>query len=214
MRLILADDSTLFREGLAALLAERGFEIVGQAGTAGELIDLVEREQPDAVVTDIRMPPTQTTEGLEAAREIRRDHPEVGVVVLSQVVETHHAVELLREAAGGTGYMLKDRVGDVDELAEAVRRVANGGSAIDPEVVSTLLGRRRQHDPLQELTGREREILGLMAEGLSNQGIVERLFLSPKTVETHIHSVFSKLGLPAETGDHRRVRAVLAYLRR
>jgi DNA-binding NarL/FixJ family response regulator len=214
MRLILADDSTLFRQGLAALLAERGFEIVGQAGTAGELIDLVEREQPDAVVTDIRMPPTQTTEGLEAAREIRRDHPEVGVVVLSQVVETHHAVELLREAAGGTGYMLKDRVGDVDELAEALRRVANGGSAIDPEVVSTLLGRRRQHDPLQELTDREREILGLMAEGLSNQGIVERLFLSPKTVETHIHSVFSKLGLPAETGDHRRVRAVLAYLRR
>lgn len=214
MRLILADDSTLFREGLAALLAERGFEIVGQAGTAGELIDLVEREQPDAVVTDIRMPPTQTTEGLEAAREIRRDHPEVGVVVLSQVVETHHAVELLREAAGGTGYMLKDRVGDVGELAEAVRRVANGGSAIDPEVVSTLLGRRREHDPLHELTGREREILGLMAEGLSNQGIVERLFLSPKTVETHIHSVFSKLGLPAETGDHRRVRAVLAYLRR
>ena len=213
MRVVLADDSVLLREGLARVLTEVGFEVAGQAGDAEELLALVRSRRPDVAVVDVRMPPTQTNEGLVAAREIRSTHPDVGVLVLSQYVETTQAIDLLADGAGGVGYLLKDRVSAVTDFAEAVRRVGSGGSVVDPEVVSTLLGRERRPDPLASLTEREREVLALMAQGHSNQGIGQKLFLSGKTIETHIGTIFTKLGLlPADEGN-RRVLAVLAYLR-
>jgi DNA-binding NarL/FixJ family response regulator len=213
MRVVIADDAVLFREGLARVLEGGGIEVAAQAGDAERLLALVRVDPPDAVVVDIRMPPTHTREGLDAARRIRAEHAPVGVLVLSQYVEPHHAMQLLEDGAGGVGYLLKDRVADVGEVVEAVRRVASGGSVIDPEVVTQLVGRRRARDPLQELTGREREVLALMAEGRSNQAICQRLFLSPKTVEAHVRSIFTRLDLSATPDDHRRVLAVLAFLR-
>ena len=213
MRVVIADDAVLFREGLARVLQAADIDVAAQVGDGERLLALVRADPPDAVVVDIRMPPTHTREGLEAARRIRAQHPPVGVLVLSQYVEPHHAMQLLEDGAGGVGYLLKDRVADVGEVVEAVRRVAGGGSVIDPEVVAQLVGRRRARDPLQELTGREREVLALMAEGRSNQAIGERLFLSPKTVEGHVRSIFTRLDLSATPDDHRRVLAVLAFLR-
>ncbi len=213
MRVVIADDSVLLREGVVRILAEAGFEVVGQAGTADELMLKVRSYSPDVAVVDIRMPPSHTDEGLRAAQEIREKHPGVGVLVLSQYVEPAYAMELLAESAEGVGYLLKDRISDVNEFADAVRRVADGGSALDPAIVSQLVGRRRGDDPLGELTAREREVLGLMAEGRSNQGIAERLVVTERAVEKHVTSIFSKLKLPAATADHRRVLAVLAYLR-
>jgi DNA-binding NarL/FixJ family response regulator len=212
LRVTLADDAVLLREGMARLLGEAGFEIVGQSGTADDLLRKVRSYSPDVAVVDIRMPPTQTDEGLRAAQEIRSKHPEVGVLVLSQHVEPAYAMELLAENAEGVGYLLKDRVSDIDEFAAAVRRVAEGGSALDPALVTQLVGRRRQHDPIDRLTPREREVLELMAEGRSNQAIGERLFVTPRAVEKHITSIFGKLGLPPAPEDHRRVLAVLAFL--
>jgi DNA-binding NarL/FixJ family response regulator len=213
VRVVLAEDSVLLREGVASLLADAGFEIVGQAGTAEQLLLKVRSHKPDVAIVDIRMPPTHTDEGLRAAQEIREQHPGVGVLVLSQYVESGYALELLRTSAEGVGYLLKDRVSDTREFADAVRRVAEGGSVLDPEVVSRLVGRRRGEDPLAELTPREREVLELIAEGRSNQGIAERLVVTERAVEKHITSIFEKLGLPAAPADHRRVLAVLAYLR-
>jgi DNA-binding NarL/FixJ family response regulator/class 3 adenylate cyclase len=209
----LADDTVLLREGVARLLAEAGFEVVSQAGTAEDLLRHVAMHKPDVAVVDIRMPPTHTDEGLRAAREIRERFPQTGVLVLSQYVEAAYAVDLLAESAEGVGYLLKDRVADVDEFASAVRRVAEGGSALDPAVVSELLGRRRRDDPLEQLTPREREVLELMAEGRSNQAIADRLYVTLRAVEKHVTSIFSKLGLPAGADDHRRVLAVLVFLR-
>jgi DNA-binding NarL/FixJ family response regulator/class 3 adenylate cyclase len=213
LRVALADDAVLLREGIARLLSEAGFEVVGQSGTADDLLLKVRSYTPDVAVVDIRMPPTQTDEGLRAAQEIRTNHPEVGVLVLSQHVEPTYAMELLAESAEGVGYLLKDRVSDIDEFAAAVRRVAEGGSALDPSLVTQLVGRRRKRDPIEELTPREREVLELMAEGRSNQAIGERLFITPRAVEKHITSIFGKLGLPPAPEDHRRVLAVLAFLR-
>ena len=213
MRVVIADDSVLFREGLARVLADGDFEVVAQAGDAEELREAVRREKPEVVVVDVRMPPTQTDEGTRVARELRAEQPEVAVLVLSQTIEVRHAFELFSEQPEGFGYLLKDRVLDVDEFYDSLRRVARGGTVVDPQVVGQLIGRRREHDPLQELTKREREVLELMAEGLSNQGICRKLVLSPKTVETHVHSIFGKLGLPQEADEHRRVLAVLAFLR-
>jgi DNA-binding NarL/FixJ family response regulator/class 3 adenylate cyclase len=213
LKVVLADDAVLLREGIARLLTEAGLEVVGQAGTADDLMLKVRSYSPDVAVVDIRMPPTQTDEGLRAAQEIRATYPDVGVLVLSQYVEPAYAMELLAESAEGVGYLLKDRVADVEEFAAAVRRVAQGGSALDPALVTQLVGRRREHDPLDDLTPREREVLELMAEGRSNQAIGERLFITPRAVEKHITSIFGKLRLPQAPEDHRRVLAVLAYLR-
>jgi DNA-binding NarL/FixJ family response regulator len=213
VRVVIAEDSVLLREGVARILADAGFEVVGQAGTAEELMLKVRSYSPDVAIVDIRMPPTHTDEGLRAAHEIRENHPGVGVLVLSQYIEAAYAMELLAESAEGVGYLLKDRISDVHEFSDAVRRVADGGSALDPQIVSQLVGRRRGDDPLGELTPREREVLGLMAEGRSNQGIAERLVVTERAVEKHVTSIFSKLNLPAATADHRRVLAVLAYLR-
>ena len=213
MRVVVADDAVLFREGLVRVLEDAGFDVVGKASDGNELLSLVAATQPAVAIADIRMPPTHTTEGLEAAKRIHAAHQAVGVLLLSQYVETHHAVELLGDARGRVGYLLKDRVSDLVEFTEAVRRVAAGGSVIDPEIVARLVHRRRQRDPLEALTEREREILALMAEGRSNQGICERLFLSPKTVETHVGRIFTKLGILPASEDHRRVLAVLRFLR-
>jgi DNA-binding NarL/FixJ family response regulator len=209
---VIADDSVLLREGVVRILAEAGFDVVGQAGDADELMLKVRSYSPDVAVVDIRMPPSHTDEGLRAAQEIREKHPGVGVLVLSQYIEPAYAMELLAESAEGVGYLLKDRVSDVNEFADAVRRVADGGSALDPAIVSQLVGRRRGDDPLGELTPREREVLGLMAEGRSNQGIAQRLVVTERAVEKHVTSIFSKLRLPATAEDHRRVLAVLTYL--
>jgi DNA-binding NarL/FixJ family response regulator len=214
MRVALADDAALFREGVARLLTDAGFEVVAKVGDAAELLARVHADPPDVVIADIRMPPGFTTEGLDAARRIREAHPGIGVLVLSAHVEPHYALQLLDEDARGAGYLLKDRVADASELADAVRRVAAGGLVIDPGVVATLVGRRRVDDPLESLSEREREVLAVMAEGRSNQAICERLFLSPKTVEAYVRSVFTKLGLRQGPDDNRRVLAVLAYLRR
>jgi DNA-binding NarL/FixJ family response regulator len=213
MRVVVAEDSTLFREGLVRVLAEADVEVVAEARNAHELRTFVERERPDVAIVDVRMPPTQTDEGTRTAKELKADQPELGILVLSQVVETKHALDLFSEWPEGFGYLLKDRVLAIDDFLDAVRRVAAGGTAIDPEVVGQLMGRRRERDPLEDLSPREREVLGLMAEGLSNRGICERLFLSPKTVETHINSIFLKLRLSPAADDHRRVLAVLAFLR-
>jgi DNA-binding NarL/FixJ family response regulator len=213
MRVVVAEDSTLFREGLVRVLAEADVEVVAEARNAHELRTFVERERPDVAIVDVRMPPTQTDEGTRTAKELKAEQPELGVLVLSQVVETKHALDLFSEWPEGFGYLLKDRVLAVDDFLDALRRVAAGGTAIDPEVVGQLMGRRRERDPLEGLSPREREVLGLMAEGLSNRGICERLFLSTKTVETHINSIFLKLHLSPAPDDHRRVLAVLAFLR-
>jgi len=213
MRVVLADDSVLLREGIARLLEDSGMDVVAQSGTAEDLLRHVAMHKPDVAIVDIRMPPTQTDEGLRAAQQIRERFPAVGVLVLSQYVEPGYALELLAESAEGVGYLLKDRVSDVEEFAAAIRRVAEGGSALDPSVVQTLVGRRRKADPLDELTPREREVLELMAEGRSNQAIAERMFITLRAVEKHVTSIFTKLRLSATSEDHRRVLAVLTYLR-
>jgi DNA-binding NarL/FixJ family response regulator len=214
VRVVIAEDSLLLREGLAKLMEEAGIEVVGQASNADELLLKVRSYKPDVAIVDVRMPPTQTDEGLQAAEVIRSQHPEVGVLLLSQVVETRRALRLFSERPEGFGYLLKDRVLEIDDFVDAVRRVARGGTAIDPDVIAQLVGRRRPNDPIAELTEREREVLALMAEGRSNQGICQKLFLAPKTVEMHIHRIFGKLELEAAADDHRRVLAVLAFLER
>jgi DNA-binding NarL/FixJ family response regulator len=214
IRIVLADDSLLLREGIARLLGEAGFDVVAQAGDATSLLAAVREHHPDVAITDIRMPPTHTDEGLRAAESIREEHGEaVGVLVLSQYVDTTFALRLVADGSGGMGYLLKDRVDDLEDFADAVRRIARGGSVIDPEVVAQLVGRRRARVPLDDLTEREREVLALIAEGRSNQAICDRLFLAPKTVEAHIANIFSKLELLPAPDDHRRVLAVLAHLR-
>ncbi len=213
LRVVLAEDSVLLREGVARILLDAGFEVVGQAGSAEDLLLKVRSYSPDVAIVDIRMPPTHTDEGLRAAQEIRERHPTVGVLVLSQYIEPTYAMELLAENAEGVGYLLKDRVSDVKEFAAAVRRVGEGGSALDPAIVTQLVGRRRKDDPIDHLTPREREVLELMAEGRSNSGIAERLVVTERAVEKHVTSIFEKLRLPPAAEDHRRVLAVLAFLR-
>jgi DNA-binding NarL/FixJ family response regulator len=213
VRVVVAEDSTLLREGLARLLGETGFEVVGRCANAGDLMLKVASYEPDVAVVDIRMPPTHTDEGFQAAMEIRARHPGTGVLVLSQYVELGLAMKLLSESTEGAGYLLKDRVSDVAEFASAVRRVGQGGSAIDPTIVSQLLGRARAVDGLAELTPREREVLALMAEGWSNQAIADKLVITLRSAEKHVSSIFSKLDIPATGTEHRRVLAVLRYLR-
>jgi serine/threonine-protein kinase len=213
VRVVIAEDTALFRQGLARLLAEGGIEVAGEAGDAKQLLELVEEERPDAVVVDIRMPPTYTDEGLVAAAAIRERHPEVGVLVLSQYVEASYALRLIDGSEGGCGYLLKDRVLDGGELASGLERVAAGETVVDHELVTQLLARRRQPDPIDELTGREQEVLALMAEGLTDRGIAERLWVTPKTVETHVRHILRKLDLPNGSAHNRRVHAVLAHLR-
>jgi DNA-binding NarL/FixJ family response regulator len=214
LRVVLADDSLLLREGIARLLEEAGFDVVAQATDATELLGAIREHRPDVAIVDIRMPPTHTDEGLKAAEAIRAEYgTSVGILVLSQYVETSFALRLVADGAGGIGYLLKDRVNDLEDFAEAVRRIARGGSVIDPEVVGQLVRGGRAKLPLDDLTDREREVLALMAEGRSNQAICDRLFLAPKTVEAHIASIFSKLELLPAADDHRRVLAVLAHLR-
>jgi DNA-binding NarL/FixJ family response regulator len=210
-RVALADDDVLLRAGLASLLGQAGFEVVGQAGDATELLELVRRHQPDLVIVDIRMPPDQETEGLDAARVIRAEHPQIGILVLSAHVAVEEAMELL--ASGDrTGYLLKTRVTDVTHFLESLERIAEGGSVVDPGLVQELVSARRKDDPLAELTPREREVLALMAEGRSNAGIGRRLWVTDRTVEKHVHSILSKLQLPETDDDHRRVLAALAFL--
>lgn len=213
MRVIVADDSILFREGTARILGDAGFDVTGRAGDAVELLDLVLREPPDVAIIDIRMPPTCSSEGLEAAGEIRRLQPDVGLLLLSQAVETHYAVRLMTDFDGGVGYLLKDRVSDLEAFAADVRRVAHGECVIDPELVKRLVQKRRRQDPIEALTGRELAVLALMAQGRSNIALSRELLLSPKTIEAHVRSIFTKLGLPPDADDHRRVLAVLAFLR-
>jgi DNA-binding NarL/FixJ family response regulator len=213
MRVVVADDSVLLREGVVRLLEENGFDVVGQAGDAEDLIRKVKAHKPDVAVVDIRMPPTNTDDGLRAALEIRAELPDTGVLVLSQYVEEGYALDLVGESAGGVGYLLKDRVADVDRFVDSVRRVADGGSALDPEVVSQLVGRARRDDPIDELTPREREVLELMAEGRSNNAIAEHMTVTERAVEKHVTSIFGKLDLAPAPEDHRRVLAVLAFLR-
>src|SRR3954452_24271620 len=211
VRIVVAEDSVLLREGVVRLLTEAGMEVVGQAGDAEDLLRKVRAHKPDVAVVDIRMPPGNADDGLQAALVIRRELPDTGVLVLSQYAEDHYAMQLLGDGAEGVGYLLKDRVGDVDGFVDAIRRVGSGGSALDPEVVSRMVGRKHD-DPLDELTPREREVLELMAQGLSNKGICEKLVLSERAVERHITGVLSKLGIPTTGQEHRRVLAVLAYL--
>ncbi|MDT0469222.1 response regulator transcription factor [Streptomyces gibsoniae] len=213
MRVIVADDAVLFREGMARILAEEGFNMVAQARNRAELVGLVRRDPPDVVITDLRMPPGFADEGIEAAAEIRSFAPQVGLMLLSQYVEVHHALRLMEEFDGAVGYLLKDRVSDLGAFAVDVRRVANGEVVIDAELVSRLVGRRRERDPLTELTNREREVLALMAQGLTNAALSAELVLSPKTIEGYVRSVFTKLGLEQSEREHRRVQAVLQFLR-
>jgi DNA-binding NarL/FixJ family response regulator len=212
MRVVIADDSILFREGVAQLLERAGFEVVGQSGTAEDLMLKVTSYKPDVAIVDLRMPPTHTDEGMRAARQIRARHAEVGVLVLSQYVEAPYLMELLKEDIEGVGYLLKDGIRDVGDFADSVRRVAEGGSAFDPAVVSRLVGQRQGDNPLDALTPREREVLELMAQGRSNQAIAEKLVVTHGAVEKHVRSIFGKLGLPVSAEDHRRVLAVLTYL--
>jgi DNA-binding NarL/FixJ family response regulator len=210
MHVVVADDSVLLREGIVRILTEADIEVVGQAGDAEDLLRKVRAHKPDVAIVDIRMPPGDADDGLQAAKVIRSELPDTGVLVLSQYAEQHYAMQLLADGATGVGYLLKDRVGDVNAFLDAVRRVAAGGSALDPEVVSQMVGRKE--DPLQALTPREREVLELMAQGMSNKAICGRLVLSERAVERHITGVLSKLGIPATGQEHRRVLAVLAYL--
>ena len=213
MRVVVAEDSVIIREGLVRLLTEAGFDVVGQAGDGAELQRQVDTHRPDVAIVDIRMPPTHTDEGLRAARELRRRYPGLGVLVLSQHVRPSYAFELLSEGTDGIGYLLKDRVSDLEELAEGIRRVGGGGSVLDPSVVAQLVNRRKMgNDPVDELTEREFEVLGLMAEGRSNKAVADRLFITEHTVEKHVQNIFAKLQIPATTDDHRRVLAVLTFL--
>jgi len=213
VRVALADDAAVLREGLARVLAEAGIEVAAQVGAADELLAAVEELRPDVAVVDIRMPPTWNDEGLAVAEEIRRRFPQVGVLLLSQYIEAEYALRLLEGGSSRIGYLLKERVLDVADLVDAIERVAAGETVVDPALVSQLLDRARANSPLDQLTQREREVLSLMAEGLTDRGISERLFVTPNTVETHVRHIIGKLGLPATPADNRRVRAVLAYLR-
>jgi DNA-binding NarL/FixJ family response regulator len=213
VRVVVADDAVILREGLARLLEEAGFEVVGQAADARELLEEIEATAPDVAIVDIRMPPSHTDEGLKAAAEIRARHPSVGILVLSQYARPSYAIELLSNGTEGVGYLLKDRVSDLEELAGSVRRVGEGGSVLDPSVVAQLVERPRSgRDPLEDLTERERDVLSLMAEGRSNKAIGQQLFITEHTVEKHVKNIFGKLRLPASADDHRRVLAVLMYL--
>ena len=212
MRVVIGEDQALFRQGMVRLLSDEGFEVVAEAVDADELLRKVQAHRPDVVVTDVRMPPSNTDDGLRAALEIRTRFPDIAVVVLSQYVAERSALDLIADNPGGVGYLLKDRVGNIDRFAEAIRRVSEGGSALDPEVVSGLLGRRGD-DPLDELSVREREVLALMAEGRSNQGIAEELVVTEHAIGKHVRSILQKLDLPLAPADHRRVLAVLAYLK-
>ena len=212
LRVAIAEDTVLLREGIARLLEEAGFEIVGQSSTADDLLLKVRSYHPDVAIIDIRMPPTHTDEGLRAAKTIRDQHPDVGVLVLSEYLEPAYAMEVISDNAEGVGYLLKQRVSELDDFASAVRRVAEGGSALDPAIVTQLVGRRRRDDPISNLTPREREVLELMAEGRSNQAIAERLVVTERAVEKHVTNIFGKLKLTATPEDHRRVLAVLAFL--
>jgi DNA-binding NarL/FixJ family response regulator len=211
-RLLIADDAALFREGLASLLTDHGFEVVARTDRVEHLSQLVARERPDLAILDVRMPPSHTTEGLQAGLALRRDHPGIAILILSQYVETRFATELLAEDPSGVGYLLKQRVSDVDALLAAIDRLLAGGSVIDPEIVTLLIGRKRRPGPLERLTDRERHVLELMAQGRANHGIADQLTLSLRTVETHVRSIFTKLELQGTTDDHRRVLAVLTYL--
>jgi DNA-binding NarL/FixJ family response regulator len=213
VRVTLADDGVLFREGTARILTDAGFEIAGQAGNATELLELVRSDPPDVAIIDIRMPPSHTAEGVDAAVEIRRMIPKVGLLLLSQHVESHYAMQLMTEFQRGVGYLLKDRVSDLDAFAADVRRVAHGDCVIDAELVARLVAKKREGDPLGALTERERKVLALMAQGLSNSALSAELCLSGKTVEAHVRSIFTKLDLAPDASDHRRVLAVLAFLR-
>jgi DNA-binding NarL/FixJ family response regulator len=213
VRVVIADDEVLLREGLERLLLEAGFDVVGKVGTADELLRKVELARPDVAIVDIRMPPTHTDEGIVAAQEIRRSHPEVGVLVLSHHLESHYAVRLIEQHPGGAGYLLKQRVSNLGVLTDALGRLRDGECIVDPTIVARLVQRARPARKLAELTEREREVLALMAEGRSNKAICAQLFLSPKTIEAHVKHIFQKLGLDESADDHRRVLAVLAYLR-
>jgi DNA-binding NarL/FixJ family response regulator len=214
LRIVVGEDQALTREGIVHVLEQGGFDVVAIAADADELLSKTRAHRPDVVVTDIRMPPTLTDDGLRAAQAIRAELPEIGVLVLSQFLEARYALDLIGERAQGVGYLLKDRVGDLDTFVDAVRRVASGGSALDPDVVQSMIGRQRIDDPIDELTGREREVLALMAEGRSNKGIAEQLVVTVAAVERHVTSIFGKLGMRPATEDHRRVLAVLGYLHR
>ena len=213
MRIVIADDAVLLREGAARLLEDAGLEVVAHAGDAEDLMRKVRAHKPDVAVIDIRMPPDNVDDGLRAALEIRAELPDIGLLLLSQYVEERYLSQLLAGGAEGVGYLLKDRVADVERLSDAVRRVAEGGSVLDPEVVAHMLGRRERDEPLDELTPREREVLGLMAEGRTNRAIAEQMMVSERAVERHVTAIFSKLGLTTSEADHRRVLAVLAFLR-
>jgi DNA-binding NarL/FixJ family response regulator len=213
MRVVIADDAVLVREGTARLLAEAGHEVVAQAGDADDLLRKVRAHRPDVAIVDVRMPPDNVDDGLRAALAIREELPGIGILLLSQYVEDRYLGQLLAHGADGVGYLLKDRVADVERLTEAVERVAAGGSVLDPEVISQMLGRAREQGPLDTVTDRERQVLALMAEGRTNRAIAQQLFLSERAVERHVTSIFGKLGLPSTDQDHRRVLAVLAYLR-
>jgi DNA-binding NarL/FixJ family response regulator len=213
VRVAIAEDSVLLREGLARLLEDADFDVVGSSADADDLLLKVRSYEPDVAIVDIRLPPTHTDEGLRAALEIREQHPGVAVLVLSQYVEVGLALELLADSAEGVGYLLKDRIGDVDDFLGAVRRVAGGGSAVDPKIVSALIGRQRDDDPLASLTAREREVLELMATGSSNQGIADALVITLRSAEKYVSSIFGKLGLPSTGSESRRVLAVLTFLR-
>ena len=213
MRVVIADDAVILREGAVRLLEEAGFEVVGQAGDAEDLMRKVRAHKPDVALIDVRMPPDNADDGLRAALTIREELPGVGILLLSQYAEERYLAELLAQGAEGVGYLLKDRVAEVERLTEAVRRVGEGGSVLDPEVVAQMLGRRADEGPLEDLTPREREVLTMMAEGWTNRAIAEEIVVSERAVERHVTSIFSKLGLPQSGKEHRRVLAVLAYIR-